>query len=98
MDITNTLIKEITRLSEIWYSLIRQDHHKDRDCHWHIETVWSYGQAPTYFVRHYGYILNDISEPYESYEASLRGLVKILQTSIKDTENSLEEETTGVLK
>ena len=93
----NKIIQDITELTEEWYKLIAPDHHKDRDCHWYIETVWSYGNVPTYAVRHYGYILDKIEEEYDSYESALHGLKETLQYWIeKEKEsnniNTFEEE------
>jgi hypothetical protein len=77
------LINEITNLSQKWYSLVGKDHHKDRDCHWYIETKWSYGQKPKYEVQHFGYIIHpDVEIECHSYEQALRVLKKKLETSI----------------
>ena len=73
------LINEITYLTDQWYCLIGREHHKDRDCHWYIETKWSYGDPPKYFVRHYGYILDEISEECSSYEEALIKEIKEYQ-------------------
>ena len=48
--------QEITRLSRFWYKWVVNDHHKDCDCHWYINKVWSYGNKPEYRVCHYGYV------------------------------------------
>jgi hypothetical protein len=78
------LIEEITKLTKEWYTLIGPEHHKDRDCHWYIETKWSYGQFPTYSVRHYGYILDEVNEIYNSYELALGRLKELLTKEIKE--------------
>jgi hypothetical protein len=54
----------ITELSSLWYNIVGSDHHKDRDCHWYINKVWSYGDKPFYRVEHYGYVYspNEIAE------------------------------------
>jgi len=77
------ILNEITNLTDQWYRLIGPDHHKDRDCHWYIETKWSYGEPPKYYVQHFGYILDDIVIPCTSYEKALDALKKLLQESIK---------------
>lgn len=79
----NELIKEITKLTDEWYQLIGPDHHKDRDCHWYIETKWSYGQSPVYIIRHHGYILDEIEEIWTTYELALERLKQILLKSIE---------------
>jgi hypothetical protein len=87
----NELINEITKLTEEWYFLIGKDHHKDRDCHWHIETKWSYGYAPIYMVYHHGYILNDIEIECSSYDEALKTLKDVLTEKIKQEKKFIEE-------
>jgi hypothetical protein len=78
-------IDRITKLTEEWYRLIGSDHHKDRDCHFYIETKWSYGDPPKYSVLHNGYILHDFDgEEYETYEEALDGLISFLSKAIDD--------------
>ena len=79
----DALIAEITRLTDEWYYLIGKEHHKDRDCHWYVETKWSYGYSPKYIVQHRGYILHEINEEFCSYEKALAGLKNILIEKIK---------------
>lgn len=38
-----SLEKEIILLTSKWYKYVNLDHHKDRDCHWHITKTYSYG-------------------------------------------------------
>ena len=78
------LLEEIRELTEEWYTLIGPDHHKDRDCHWYIETKWSYGQPPKYNVQHWGYILGDIEEECDSYDEALVKLKELLTKEIKE--------------
>ncbi len=77
------LIEEITKLTNQWYTLIGPDHHKDRDCHWFVETIWSYGDSPQYKIRHHGYILDEIEEEYNSYDEALLKLKEILTYEIE---------------
>jgi hypothetical protein len=77
------IVEEITKLTDEWYSLIGKDHHKNKDCHWYIETKWSYGQPPKYFVQHRGYILDDIEEECDSYEEALKKLKEYLEYAIQ---------------
>jgi hypothetical protein len=77
------LLDDITNLTAAWYELIGGDHHKDRDCHWYVETKWSYGNTPTYKVHHFGYILDTIEQVYDTYEEALHGLKETLESSIK---------------
>jgi hypothetical protein len=87
-----SIIEEITKLSDEWYTLIGPSHHKNRDCHWYVETKWSYGQPPTYTVQHYGYILDRIEEECESYEEALTVLRDILKEKIEEEKKSQEED------
>ena len=63
--------QEILKLTQEWRSLICSDYHKDRDCHWYIETAWSYAEEPKYYVRHYGYINDEIAISCSSYKDAL---------------------------
>ena len=76
--------EEIRKLTDTWYDIISKDHHKDRDCHWYINTTYSYGKAPIYRVEHYGHIHEDISEEYSSYEDAEERLIEILKDAIKN--------------
>jgi hypothetical protein len=58
-----TLEEEITKLTDVWYEYVNKDHHKDRDCHWYIEKIWSYGQEPYYIAYHHGYIISHWTSP-----------------------------------
>ena len=78
------LIDEITKLTEEWYSLIGKEHYKEKDCHWYIETKWSYGNYPTYTIHHYGYILDEINENWSTYDMALKRLKEILEQNIKE--------------
>jgi len=71
--------EEITRLSSAWYELVGLDHHKDKDCHWHINKTWSYGAKPIYRIEHYGYIYKDVSEEFETMEEAEKNLFDHLQ-------------------
>lgn len=88
-------LDEITRLSNIWYEYVSFDHHKDRDCHFYIDTVWSYGKAPYYRVNHAGYIMDDWTKTADTYEEAERLLYNKLyneiESAIKDTVCLLEE-------
>ena len=85
------IIEEITKLTDDWRSLTAKDHCKDRDFHWYVETKWSYGYPPKYTVQHWGYILGDIEEEYNSYEEALFGLKNILTEKIKEEKTHEQE-------
>ena len=63
--IDNTMIERNPRgfshskfieLTQFWYNYVSLDHHKDRDCHFYINQVFSYGEEPYWRIEHYGYI------------------------------------------
>jgi hypothetical protein len=84
--------QEITKLTQEWYDLIGGDHHKDRDCHWYVETKWSYGQIPVYRVIHNGYVYENIEESCISYEKALNRLREILVDAIKEINECREND------
>lgn len=47
---------ELQELTSVWYDIVCVDHHKDRDCHFLIVKKYSYGEKPTYYVEHNGYV------------------------------------------
>jgi len=77
--------EQITKLTEEWYHLIGKDHHKDRDCHWYIETKWSYGYPPVYTIQHFGYIIHpNIEIECSSYDEALEVLKQLLIEKIQE--------------
>lgn len=79
------VIHQITKLTDEWYMLLGKiGHYKDRDCHWYIETKWSYGRYPTYTIHHNGYILGEIEETWKTYDAALKRLKEILEEKVKE--------------
>lgn len=90
------LIEEITKLTKDWYTLIGPTHHKNKDCHWYIQTKWSYGLPPKYFVQHNGYILHDFEDQeFETYQEALQGLKKVLEESIEEERKYEGEDDNG---
>ena len=85
-------IKDITKLTDEWYRLIGKDHHKDRDCHFYVETKWSYGYPPKYTVQHYGYILDQHEEEFESYQEALIGLKQFIEKAIEEEKKAALED------
>jgi hypothetical protein len=84
------ILNQITELTKEWYSLIGQDHHKDKDCHFYINTVWSYGQKQKYRVEHYGYLYKDVEETFDTYREAAEYLLKTLEIMI-EREKNIEE-------
>lgn len=70
-------------LTGMWYEMVTIDHHKDRDCYWYIEQVWSYGRPPTWRVRHDGYVgLSVEVAGMTSYGGALRALIETLMRKL----------------
>ena len=82
--------EDIVRLSEEWHDLISGDHHKDKDCHWYIETRWSYGKQPEFRVLHHGYVTDNIEIACDSYDTALMELRTIIKRAI-EREKELEK-------
>jgi len=75
--------QEITKLTEIWYQIVGLDYHKDKDCHWYIDKVWSYGEPPKYSVEHYGYIFHeDLNMEFKTYKEAEIYLLEIIKEAI----------------
>jgi hypothetical protein len=87
---TEEILNQITELTKKWYIEVGKDHHKDRDCHFYINTVWSYGQKQKYRVEHYGYIFRDIEEEFTTYNEAALFLLKKIKEMIKVVEKDLE--------
>ena len=87
---TEEILNQITKLSKEWYILIGRDHHKDRDCHFYINTVWSYGQKQKYRVEHYGYLYKDVEETFDTYQEAAKYLLNTLKIMI-EREKNIEE-------
>ena len=82
------VMDEITTLTKEWFNLIVSDHHKDRDCHWYINTVWSYGDRPYYRIEHYGYCYEDVDERFLTYGEALFRLKEILIKATEEEKNA----------
>lgn len=80
-----TLEEEITALTLKWYKYVNLDHHKDRDCHWYIEKVWSYGNDPYYIAHHSGYLIDNWTSPkVETEELAMTILRDKLKRELDD--------------
>lgn len=76
-------MNKITKLTKLWYEIVSLDHHKDRDCHWYINKVWSYGNPPIYRVEHYGYVYKDIVSEFDTYKEGKEALTEEIRTAIR---------------
>lgn len=87
------LEQRLLQLTRFWYDYVSCDHHKDRDCHFYINKVWSYGHEPYYRIEHYGYMSElDDKENYDTYAEALYQLVKWLEDEVKDVYNSVPQD------
>ena len=87
--------KQVTELAEKYHKLIAGDHHKDRDCHWHIETKWSYGNDPVFIVEHKGYLHETERSTFDKYETALIFLRDELKDAI-EIEESTQQMNDGI--
>jgi hypothetical protein len=87
-------MEKIIELTKKWYEIVSTDHHKDRDCHFYVNTVYSYGNNPVFRIEHYGYIAEDYTEDFETYEEAENGLIEFLKGNILNEKSWAE----GVLK
>ena len=62
----------------LWYEVIAEDHHKDRDCHFYIEREYSTYRPGGWCAYHNGYILKDYREEFPTFEQALQGLLTFL--------------------
>lgn len=70
-------IGKILQLTMMWYDYVLRDHHKDCDCHWYLQEVWSYGELPKYHIQHNGYVYDSSnSHLYKTKSKAERALVK----------------------
>ena len=80
-----TNLEKISKLNEIWYSLISSSDsgHKDRDCHFYITQTFSYGQKGQWTVAHHGYINHKYEETsFNTYEECQVEMIDLLKNSI----------------
>lgn len=77
--------EEILRLTKFWYQYVSLNHHKDRDCHFYINEVWSYGELPKYRVEHHGYIADEVEEIIcATHQGAEEELIKLIYKLIED--------------
>lgn len=94
-----TQLERITKLTELWMTLIGGDHHKDRDCHWIVEMKFSYGDPPTYSFYHYGYRYlevygpkrNTIEEAINDLEGELKKAFKYFFKDAFERKGTIED-------
>jgi hypothetical protein len=92
---------KIIELTKLWYEIVSTDHHKDRDCHWYVNKVWSYGHKPYYRVEHYGYIGketydNDFDTYLEAQNFLHDTLIEFIEDEKKWAKEVLETKQDGV--
>ena len=70
--------KTLTELTAEYYDLIGGEHHKDKDCHFYIEKIYSYGREPYWQFCHYGYCWS-IDNFFEDKWSHLRTLSRFYE-------------------
>jgi hypothetical protein len=75
--------EKITALTALWYEFVNLDHHKDRDCHWMITKLWSYGAPPVYCVEHNGYVEQEVQREFKTETEAEDFLYSLLQIFLK---------------
>ena len=83
---------DVSRLTNIYNDMVCNDHHKDRDCHWYINKVWSYGEPPFYRVEHYGYVYKEVNEENrcQTYEEAEEYMIdQLLLAILEEYDNQL---------
>lgn len=83
---TNTFfesIEVISKLMALWYRTIGLENHEDQDCHFTIETQFSYGGQVRFGLTHHSSIGEDIQEEYWSYEFAEQALIQHLSCRIR---------------
>lgn len=83
--------QKTSALVALWYQLVSLDHHKDRDCHWSIETAYSYDGKLAFRVSHYGYVHREVSQECASYPAAEAALLEELTKAFQEQFESAEE-------
>jgi len=73
---------KIRQLVSLWFSCLI-DHHKDRDCHFHISKDYSYDGQINYSVQHYGYVYKEVVDEYNTWEEAEQALYKLLIKMIR---------------
>lgn len=90
LDIMFENMGRITKAGAKWYELVNRGHHKDRDCHFYIETVWSYGNPPKYHAKHYGYCSSEFDVVFYSYMEAVGRMADKLEKMVKQEETKDE--------
>lgn len=72
----------VSELAAEYHALIAGEPFKDKDCHWSIETRWSYGQPPKFIVKHRGSLYHHVDAVCDSYASALGVLRQELSTAI----------------
>lgn len=76
--------KQIKELLKRWGEIACSDHHKDRDCHFHIDQDWCiYEDNPEWSVIHRGYVDKDWEYFAETYDEALDILITQLERAIR---------------
>ena len=76
---------KILKLTKMWYSYVGKDMHKDCDCHWFINKIWSYGDEAYFRIVHDGYIYEAKNyKRYKTYAAAGKALCREMHKAFKE--------------
>ena len=76
---------KILKLTKLWYEYVGMDNHKDQDCHWFINKIWSYGDEPYYKIIHDGYFYEAKNyKRYKTYAAAEKALCSEMHKAFKE--------------
>jgi hypothetical protein len=75
--------EKIVDLTAKWFRYIGPTHHKDRDCHWYIETKYSYGRPPVYSAYINGYLFSDQREDRDNFPQAEKDLLDMIKEAIQ---------------
>ena len=67
--------QKIIQLNKIWYALIGGDAHKDKDCHFRINTHYYYGDKVEWEVEHHGYIMDEVFVDFDTQKEAEEYLI-----------------------
>lgn len=83
--------QKTSALVALWYQLVNLGHHKDRDCHWNLETTYSYDGRLAFRVSHYGYVHREVDRECASYPEAEAALLEELVKAFEEQFESAEE-------
>ena len=86
---------KIVFLTGKWNEIVNLEHHKDCECHFYINEIYSYGEPPKYEVQYYGELYDDYEESdfqcFATHQEAERFLIYLLLDAVtKENKWALE--------